>query len=124
MRLADFCVAQGVRFDEASMEEIFHQTRDAAYQIIERKGATYYAIGAALLRLVEAILRDQDTVLSVSSSIEDYYGLGGVAFSLPTVINRGGVARVLRLQLDDRELEGLRRSAEVLKATIARVEQD
>lgn len=124
MRLADFCVAQGVSFDERAMEEIFRQTRDAAYRIIERKGATYYAIGAALLRLIEAILRDQDTVLSVSSCIEDYYGLGGVAFSLPTVINRSGVARVLRLQLDDREVEGLRRSAEVLRTTIAELGRD
>lgn len=124
MRLADFCVAQGMTLDEPAMEEIFRQTRDAAYLIIERKGATYYAIGAALLRLVEAILRDQDTVLSVSSRIEDYYDIGGVALSLPTVINRGGIARVLRLQLNDREVEGLRRSAEVLRTTIAAVEAD
>ncbi len=124
MRLADFCAAQGASLDETAMEEIFRQTRDAAYLIIERKGATYYAIGAALLRLIEAILRDQDTVLSVSSRIEGYYGIGGVALSLPTVINRGGIARVLRLQLDDRELEGLRRSAEVLRTTIAAVETE
>jgi L-lactate dehydrogenase len=124
MRLADFCVAQGVSLDEPAMEEIFRQTRDAAYLIIERKGATYYAIGAALLRLIEAILRDQDTVLSVSSRIEGYYGIGGVALSLPTVVNRGGIARVLRLKLDDREVEGLRRSAEVLRTTIAAVEAE
>jgi L-lactate dehydrogenase len=122
MRLADFCAAQGVSLDEAAMAEIFRQTRDAAYQIIERKGATYYAIGAALLRLLEAILRDQDTVLSVSSRIEDFYGVGGIAFSLPTVVNRSGAARVLRLQLDETEAEGLRRSAGVLKAIIAQLD--
>ena len=105
------------------MEEIFRQTRDAAYQIIERKGATYYAIGAGLLRLVEAILRDQRTVLSVSSRIENYYGLDDVSFSLPTVIDRRGVVQPLRLELDANEQAGLRRSAEILKATIREVER-
>jgi len=124
MRLADFCAAQGLDLDAAAMEHIFRQTREAAYRIIERKGATYYAIGVALLRLLEAIARDQDTVLSVSSRIVDYYDVGDVSFSLPTVINRGGVARVLRLQLDETEADGLRRSAAVLSATIRDVEGD
>ena len=51
------------------------QTRDAAYQIIERKGATYYAVAAGLMRITEAILRDQNTVLSVSSLVKNYYGI-------------------------------------------------
>ena len=99
-------------------EGIYEQTRDAAYHIIERKGATYYAIGAGLLRIVEAILRDQRTVLTVSSLIDGYYGLSDVAFSLPTVIDRGGVEQVIRLRLSDEEQEGLRRSAGVLRGHI------
>ena len=122
MRLAEFAAVQGLPFDSTAMEDIFRQTRDAAYRIIERKGATYYAIGVALLRLLEAITRDQDTVLSVSSRITEYYGVGDVSFSLPTVINRSGVARVLRLRLDEREAEGLQQSAAVLAATIRDVE--
>lgn len=121
MRLPDFCAAQGVAHDQAAMDEIFRQTRDAAYLIIERKGATYYAIGAGLVRLVEAILRDQSTVLSVSSLTQDYYGLSDVCLSLPTAVDRGGVEQVLRLALSQDEIEGLRRSAEVLKATIAQL---
>lgn len=121
MRLPDFCAAQGVAHDQAAMDEIFQQTRDAAYHIIERKGATYYAIGAGLVRLVEAILRDQSTVLSVSSLTQDYYGLSDVCLSLPTVVDRGGVEQVLRLALSQDEIEGLRRSAEVLKAIIAQL---
>ena len=70
------------------------QTRDAAYQIIERKGATYYAVAAGLVRIVEAILRDQRTVLSVSSLIDDYYGIDDVYLSLPAVIGRDGVERI------------------------------
>jgi len=123
MRLPVFCASQGRAYEPAMMEEIFRQTRDAAYQIIERKGATYYAIGAGLLRLVEAILRDQRTVLSVSSRIENYYGLDDVSFSLPTVIDRRGVVQPLRLELDANEQAGLRRSAEILQATIREVER-
>jgi L-lactate dehydrogenase len=104
------------------MDQIFVQTRDAAYEIIQRKGATFYAIGAGLMRIVEAILRDQSTVLSVSSLIDRYYGIDNVYLSLPTVIDRGGVEGLLRLQLDEMEIVGLRRSADVLKSTIAQLE--
>ena len=122
MRLTDFCCLQDVKFDQAKMDEIFVQTRDAAYDIIQRKGATYYAIGAGLMRIVEAILRDQSTVLSVSSLIDRYYGIDDVYLSLPAVIDRGGVEGLLRLQLEEMEIVGLRRSAEVLKSTRAQLD--
>jgi L-lactate dehydrogenase len=121
MRLPDFCAAQGLNYDEMVMEDIFRQTRDAAYHIIERKGATYYAVAAGLMRIVEAILRDQNTVLSVSSLIEGYYGIHDVCLSLPTVVNKNGVERVLKLDLSPQEIEGLRKSAEILKATFAQL---
>lgn len=119
MRLPDFCKADGQLYDFKAMEEIFVQTRDAAYRIIERKGATYYAVAAGLIRITQAILRDQKTVLSVSSLIHDYQGLNDVCFSLPTVVDRGGIEKVLRLKLDETEIAKLRRSAEILKQTIA-----
>lgn len=122
MRLPAFCAAHGLVHDQAAMDDIFRQTRDAAYHIIERKGATYYAVAAGLMRIVEAILRDQSTVLSVSSLIEEYYGISDVCLSLPTVVDRGGVERVLRLELSPEEVEGLRQSAQVLKATLAQLD--
>jgi L-lactate dehydrogenase len=115
MRLPEFCKAQNIPYDEAAMEEIFVQTRDAAYRIIERKGATYYAVAAGLMQITRAILRNQSSVLSVSSLIEDYHGIGGVCFSLPTVIDRGGVEKVLHLELSPEELRQLRHSVEVLE---------
>ena len=115
MRLPAFCSMHKVTHDQTVLDDIFRQTRDAAYQIIERKGATYYAVAAGLMRIVEAILRDQGTVLSVSSLIEDYYGITDVCLSLPTVVAQNGVERVLRLELSPEEIESLRRSAEVLK---------
>lgn len=118
MRLPSFCASNNLKCEEHMMEEIFELTRDAAYHIIERKGATFYAIASGLTRIVEAILRDQSTVFSLSSLIEDYYGISDVCLSLPSVIDRGGVERVLRLELSDKEIAGLQKSAAVLKETI------
>ncbi len=118
IRLPQFCRAQGISYDSQVMENIFLRTRDAAYHIIERKGATFYAVAAGLMRITQAILRDQSTVLSISSLIHDYHGLTDVCFSLPTVIDRGGVEQVLRLDLDKEEIEKLCHSAAVLKTTI------
>jgi L-lactate dehydrogenase len=117
MRLPEFCRAQNLAYDQKVMDEIFLQTRDAAYRIIERKGATYYAVAAGLMRITQAILRDQSTVLSVSSLVQDYYGMSDVCFSLPTVVDRGGIEKVIWLELMPNELEQLRHSAEVLRKT-------
>jgi L-lactate dehydrogenase len=119
MQLEAFCAANGLTLDDAGRQQIFEQTRDAAYHIIERKGATYYAVAAGLMRIVEAILRDQGTVLSVSSLVDDgSFGAGDVCLSLPTVIGRGGAERVLRLDLSADEAAALHRSADVLRSTI------
>lgn len=118
MQLADYCEANQMGCKAKELEDIYQQTRDAAYKIIERKGATYYAIGTGLVRIIEAIIRDQSTVLSVSSLIDDYYGISDVCFSLPTVIDRGGVERVIKLKLSDQERDGLSNSARILKETI------
>jgi L-lactate dehydrogenase len=107
--------------DPSELTQIFEQTRDAAYAIIERKGATYYAVAAALLRIVEAILRDQRTVLSVSSLVDGRYGIHDVCLSLPSVIGRGGVEEVLTLALSSEEQEALRRSADVVREAIGAI---
>jgi L-lactate dehydrogenase len=119
MHLREFSAANGIRYDQDEMDAIFAATRDAAYEIIERKGATYYAVAAGLLRIVEAVVRDQRTVLSVSSLIRDYSGIDDVYLSLPTVLSRDGVERVLRIDLSVGEADGLRASARLLRETIA-----
>jgi L-lactate dehydrogenase len=119
MKLGAFCAARNVEYDVKAMDEIFRQTRDAAYEIIQRKGATYYAVAAGIMRLTEAILRNQNTVLSVSSLVQDFYGISDVCLSLPSIVNCSGVAEVLRIQLDASEADQLRRSADVLKRAIA-----
>jgi L-lactate dehydrogenase len=121
MRLPEFARAAGVPCDQSQMDEIFKQTRDAAYHIIQRKGATYYAVAAGLMRIVEAILRDQHTILSVSSLVTNYYGINDLCLSLPTIVSRSGIEKVLHLELSDDEEKGLGHSAEVLKETIRSV---
>lgn len=103
---------------EENKEEIFHNTRDAAYQIIEAKGATYYAIALALDRICTAILRNEAAVLNVSTLLQNYYGISDVYLGVPCVVDRGGVREVLQLSINEKEQELLRKSAEKLKGLI------
>lgn len=114
VRLRDFKSTAGKGYDEAALEEIFKQTRDAAYAIIERKGATYYAIGLGLLTIVEAILRDQHTVLTVSSLMTGQYGVSDICISLPTIVGAGGIEEVLNLSISAEEEAAFQRSAATL----------
>ena len=118
--LPSFAAARGLAFDAGVRERLARETREAAYEVIRRKHATYYAIASGLVRLVEAILRDQRTVLSVSTLVtraHGYSGVEGVCLSVPCVVAREGIAAVLRLELDPGEAAALRRSADVLAET-------
>ncbi len=122
MSLEEFGKARGVAFGQEDRERIFTQTRDAAYRIIERKGATYYAVATGLMRIVEAILRDQNSVLSVSSLMDrDCYHCQDVCLSLPSIINRNGVDRVLHPTLSGEEERLLHRSADILREMIGKL---
>jgi L-lactate dehydrogenase len=115
--LDELARTRAIAFGPDDRDRIFTETRDAAYQIIERKGATYYAVAAALVRIVEAIVRDQRTVLSVSSVLGgEAYDLGEVSVSVPSIIGSGGVHEILRLSLSDDEAAALHASAAVVRA--------
>ncbi|QAY70611.1 L-lactate dehydrogenase [Xylanimonas protaetiae] len=102
--------------DEAARTRIAHEVVDSAYRIIAGKGATNYAVGLAATRIIEAVLKDEHRVLTVSSKLEDYYGISDVCLSVPSVIDRRGVAGVLGVPLSDEELAGLRASADSMRA--------
>ncbi len=121
MKLDDFCRVQGVMLSAADRQSIYEQTRDAAYRIIERKGATYYGVAAGLIQITSALLRDQNTIFSVSSLIEDYYGINDVCLSLPAIVNYSGIRAVLRLDLSDEEQQQLRKSADILQSTLRKL---
>jgi L-lactate dehydrogenase len=118
VRLADYSIFNGRVLDTALREKIAENTRRAAYEIIRRKGATYYAIAAGLVRIIEAIVRDENSVLTVSSLVGGVYGLNDVALSLPRVINRQGIANTLDLPLSSNEEAGLKKSAQIIHEAI------
>lgn len=115
VRLEEYCLVCDRGCTQAEREEIFQRVRRAASEIVVRKGATCYAIGLAATTIMESILRDQKSVLPISSLLEGQYGLREVCLSLPSIVDRGGVGKILQLPLSEIEIEGLERSARILK---------
>jgi L-lactate dehydrogenase len=121
VRLRDFVDPEGRGYNQAAMDSIFEQTRTAAYEIIKRKQATYYAIGLGLLTIVQAVLRDQRTVLTVSTPMTGQYGVEGIATSLPTIVGRHGAVEILDLLISDEERAAFQHSAQTLKERLAQL---
>lgn len=118
IRLEEYGKQNGRRLNALDRDEIASETRRAAYEIISRKGATYYAIAAGLVRIIEAIVRDENSVLTVSSLVQDFPGLEDVCFSLPSILNRQGVSATLKVPLSANETNSLNRSAQVIRSAI------
>ncbi|MBX7443078.1 MULTISPECIES: L-lactate dehydrogenase [unclassified Arthrobacter] len=106
-------------FTPGYLTETAREVTQAAYKVIAGKGATNYAIGLSGARIVEALLRDDNAVLPVSTVLSGQYGISGVALSLPSIVGRGGVRRVLDTPMDDGELAALQHSANTLRNTMA-----
>jgi L-lactate dehydrogenase len=85
------------------------------------KGATNYAVGLAGARIVEAVVHDEKLVMPVSSMLDNYAGISDVCLSMPSVVDRSGVQTVLPVPLSDAETEGLRRSADTVRAVIRKL---
>jgi L-lactate dehydrogenase len=114
-------VVLGRRFEMDRMHDLFRQVRNAAYDIIDRKGYTNTAIGAVLARLSEAVLEDQKSILTVSTAMSGEYGLKGVCLSLPCVIGFEGIKAKLPPELVEEELDGIQASARHLKQNIDKI---
>lgn len=105
------------------IDEIFTNTRDAAYEIIQSKGATYYGIAMGLVRITQAILNNQNVVLPVSSYLEGEYKQDDVYIGVPTLINRNGAVKVYETQLNSEESEKFENSAIILKDMQNKIKQ-
>jgi L-lactate dehydrogenase len=116
--LADMAERHGVPFDDAVRAQIDAGVRRAAYTIIDGKGATYYGVGSALARIVDAILRDQRSVLTVCTPSRRVAGVDDVTVSLPQVVGGGGALETLPLALPPEEERALARSAGIVRAAI------
>lgn len=116
--LEDFSCAKGRCLSGEDRERLYREVRDSAYEIIRRKGATYYGIAMAVGRIAEAIVKDEHAVLPVSAVLEGEYGLEGLALSVPSIVSRGGLQEILEMPLSGKEREALNASAEQMRKAI------
>ena len=117
--LEHFCRLRGDGLHAADMDRLYQSVRDSAYEIIKRKGATYYGIAMAVGRIAEAIVRDEHAVLPISAVLEGQYGQEGLALSLPAIVGRNGLEEVLEVPMSQGERLALDASARQLKEAIA-----
>ena len=120
--LNHFCELRGHYNHADSMRRIYEGVRDSAYQIIARKGATYYGIAMAVGRIAECIVLDQESVLPVSVVLEGQYGLDGLCLSIPSIVGKNGLEKILEIPLSLEEEAALHTSAAQLKSVIAQLE--
>lgn len=116
--LQKFCEMRG-HFDHAdAMKEIGEEVKNSAYEIIEKKKATYYGIAMSVKRILEAIVRDEKSILPVSGLQHGNYGLSDIAISMPAIVGKDGIETHVPIQLNPEETEALKKSAETLKSVL------
>ena len=111
-----FCQLRGKEDYRAVLERIYREVRDSAYEIIARKGATYYGIAMAVARIAECIAKNESAMLPVSAVLEGQYGLSGLCLSIPTIVGQDGAETVLEIPLSPRERAALLSSAPAFAA--------
>jgi L-lactate dehydrogenase len=115
----DFCpICNKCNDWHSERERIVKTVKESAYHIINYKGATYFAIGMALVRIVGTILQDQRSVLPVTTLLEGEYGISDVCLGVPSIIGQNGVKQIVEAPLFAEEKEALKRSASILKKAL------
>lgn len=120
--LDDFCAMRGHTNHREAEERLYADVRDSAYEIIKRKGATYYGIAMAVARIAECIMKDERAILPVSVVLGGQYGLRELALSIPSIVGRRGVEQILEIPLADGERDALHSSAAQLREVIDSLE--
>lgn len=118
----DFCELRGHFNHEEAMHRIADDVKDSAYDIIEKKGATYYGIAMSVKRICECIMRDEKSILPISSMMHGEYGISDICLSMPTVVGREGVETRVPIQLNEQEESALSASAEQLSKVAAQLD--
>lgn len=116
--LNHFCELRGYFDHMESMNRIYQSVRDSAYEIIEKKGATYYGVAMAVCRIAESVIRNEHSIMPISVYLDGLYGLHDICLSIPTVVGQEGAEKVLDIPLDLMEMGKLVYSAEELKKII------
>ena len=105
-------------FQQKDLDDLFINVKDAAYHIIERKGATHYGIAMGLVRLTRAILHNENSVLTVSAYLDGEYGHKDIYIGVPAIVNRSGIREIVEIDINEEERKKLAHSVEVLKQTM------
>ncbi len=116
MDIPKFCQGSDICDTDTICTNHFHETvKNSAYEIIEKKGATFYAIALSVKRIVECIIGNEKSILTVSSMLEGEYGISGMCLAVPTIVSGNGAEKILEIDLSNDELKGLENSAKMLK---------
>ena len=115
IRLKDYCPLCKVPYDTDAFDELFLKVKNAGNEIIKRKGRTNYGVGLSLTKIAESIIRNENSILTVSCYLENYQGVTDVCLSVPVVVNRDGIREIITLPLDEKEIEAFRKSADIIK---------
>jgi len=107
---------------KSDLKEIFEKVKNSAYEIIKLKGATNYSIALALVKITRSILRDENSILPVSTLITDYYGISDVCISIPSIVNINGIEQYVKLDLSEEEQKLFTHSANTLKKFIKSID--
>lgn len=118
LTIHQYCDLMGIEFDEAMREEVTDNVKNAAYEIINRKGYTNFAVALSITRIVKAILRDEKSILTVSSLQKGDYGIEDVYLSVPTIVSKEGIVDVVEIPYSSKEVDALKESASLLKEII------
>lgn len=122
VELDHFCEMCGHFRHMETMQQLYEGVRDSAYEIIRKKGATYYGIAMAVRRIAECILRDEHSILPVSSLIEGHYGISGVCMGIPAIVGSTGVEKVLDIPLSEEERKKLTASAQAIQEVLKTID--
>lgn len=117
--LDDFCEMRGHYHHREATEEIAEKVKNSAYEIIEKKRATYYGIAMAVKRICEVIIRDEKSILPISSMMHGEYGIDDVVLSMPAIVGKNGLETKVPIELNEEEQAALKKSAATLKEVLA-----
>ncbi len=121
MTMNEFCKYTG-KCDLNDLDKMYNEVKNSAYEIIKKKGATYYAIAVAVARICECIAGDENSILTVSGIFEGEYGIRDVALSVPTMVGKNGVERIFEVPFGKEEMKGLNDSAVTLSELIKQIQ--
>ena len=122
--LQDFCRLRGKALNPQDMDRLYREVQGSADAIIRRKGATYYGIAMAVGRIAECIVKDEHAVLPVSAVLEGEYGLEKLALSVPAIVGKNGLEKILEIPLSQTERTALDSSAQQMQQAIRQVSSD